>query len=790
LEKKAMRAIFDFRMMRIVLVTVICLFVFHSQVAGFAGGTGTPDDPYQIATAEQLVSIGSNANLLDKHFVLVNDIDLDPNLPGGQVFTRAVIAPDIDSAGGFQGTAFTGSFDGNCHKIKNLHIHAVTAGYLGLFGCIEKGGCIRNLGLEDVSISGLWNIGGLAGYSDATINNCYVTGSISGGYDCGYVGGLIGSQDWNGVIINCYTSGSVSIGGQGGSIGGLVGYNYDGIIVDCRTDVDVSCGNSSISLGGLVGQHMGTIMNCYSYGDVSGGDNSQNIGGLVGVFGDLWMDDIVIPLGKITNSCATGNVSAGSESSHLGGLVGNSRLTILANCYAAGSVTAGQGSSELHGLIGGGALMVANSFWDTETSGLVNSEGGTGLTTAQMQDIQTFLNAGWDFTGERENGMAELWSMPEGGRYPVPSIFSSDFQRRTLSGSGTPEDPYQIATAEDLGAINHYDLNACYKLVADIDLAGITWSLAPVLFLDGKFDGSGHTISNLTIRGGYDLALFGILGADASVTDLGVTDVNINGTIESGVNLASLAGWSMGEIARCYATGSVSGGNEARRVGGLVGGLYQGTIDDCYSMVTVSACVDSGGVGGFVGLSSGSITNSFAAGSVTGGNLSTSFGGLLGSNRGGIVTKSYSSGNVSCGERSRFVGGFVGLNVGTVENCYANSNVAAGDSSSRLGGLIGQSEVTSSMVNRCYATGSVSCQSNGDYLGGLVGYIWREQVTNSYFLAPSNGGGPDNDIGSPLMDIQMKRRSSFTGWDFNDIWMICEGVDYPRLQWQNIQCGQ
>ena len=72
-----------------IVVTFWSLWTCHA--ADFAGGTGEPNDPYQIATAEQLISIGSDPNLLDKHFVLINDIDLDPNLPGGQVFPRAVI---------------------------------------------------------------------------------------------------------------------------------------------------------------------------------------------------------------------------------------------------------------------------------------------------------------------------------------------------------------------------------------------------------------------------------------------------------------------------------------------------------------------------------------------------------------------------------------------------------------------------------------------------------------------------------------------------------------------------
>ncbi|MEN6337968.1 MAG: hypothetical protein ABFE01_27250, partial [Phycisphaerales bacterium] len=122
----------------------------------FAGGTGEPNDPYQITTAEQLVSIGSDPNLLRKHFVLVNDIDLDPNLPGGRLFTRAVIAP-IDGMAVFWGedptaddtvifwggAPFTGTLDGGGHSICNLIIVASGADYLGLFGYLDKQAVVR-----------------------------------------------------------------------------------------------------------------------------------------------------------------------------------------------------------------------------------------------------------------------------------------------------------------------------------------------------------------------------------------------------------------------------------------------------------------------------------------------------------------------------------------------------------------------------------------------------------------------------------------------------------------------
>ena len=114
----------------------------------YEGGTGEPNDPYQIATAEDLMLLGEAPEDYDKHFLLTADIDLDPNLPGGQVFDRAVIAPDTnDIEPDFQGTPFTGVFDGNGQTIS----HLTTQGqdYLGLFGQLESGANVKNLGAVD-----------------------------------------------------------------------------------------------------------------------------------------------------------------------------------------------------------------------------------------------------------------------------------------------------------------------------------------------------------------------------------------------------------------------------------------------------------------------------------------------------------------------------------------------------------------------------------------------------------------------------------------------------------------
>ncbi|MCP4456288.1 MAG: hypothetical protein GY809_32925, partial [Planctomycetes bacterium] len=113
-----------------------------NAVEPFTAGTGTPDDPYEIETGEQLLAIGQDRDLLSQCYILMSDLDLDPNLSKGWVFDQAVIAPG-DS---LFWDAFTGVFNGNSHTIRNLVILSESAERTGLFG--SNRGLIRNLRLE------------------------------------------------------------------------------------------------------------------------------------------------------------------------------------------------------------------------------------------------------------------------------------------------------------------------------------------------------------------------------------------------------------------------------------------------------------------------------------------------------------------------------------------------------------------------------------------------------------------------------------------------------------------
>ena len=128
-----------------------------------------------------------------------------------------------------------------------------------------------------------------------------------------------------------------------------------------------------------------TIADCYSTGPVSGDDI---VGGLVGF-------NYIRSLAPISYDHRE-----------------------IANCYSAGNVTGNERTGGLVGSKNGDRTGVVGSFWSVETSGQVNSEGGTGTTTVRMQTGSMFISSGWDFVGETINGTDDIWWINEGQDSP------------------------------------------------------------------------------------------------------------------------------------------------------------------------------------------------------------------------------------------------------------------------------------------------------------------------------------------------------------------------------------
>jgi len=353
----------------ILSLTAIITLAAGSAFGAYSGGTGEPNNPYQIADVNDLLALAAEANDYGKCFILTTDIDME-----GQVFAKAIIAANTRSDSFFEGPVFAGTFDGKGYRVTHFTINGGTGSHLGLFGYIGSSGSIKNLGLENCAVSGCYYVGDLAGSSDGSIRNCYSTGMASGSSDSYYIGGLVGSS--HGSMSNCSSTGTVS---GSSSVGGLTGVVNGSSVSNCYSTATVS---GSLEVGGLVGYNLqGTISNCYATGSVG----STGAGGLVG-----------FNVGRVICCYSTGAVSG---TTHTGGLVGY-------NLYSYGNVI--------------------GSFWDTQTSGRTTSDGGIGKTTAQMKTLSTFTSARWDFveTWGIGNGQTYPYLKPLTGFNPADLNYS------------------------------------------------------------------------------------------------------------------------------------------------------------------------------------------------------------------------------------------------------------------------------------------------------------------------------------------------------------------------------
>jgi hypothetical protein len=185
-------------------------------------------------------------------------------------------------------------------------------------------------------------------------------------------------------------------------VGLLVGHN-EGFVNNSYSSGSVT-GDSRV--GGLVGWNQANLSNSYSTCSVTG---DSRVGGLVG---DNWYYR-----GILSNSYSTGRVTGSTQ---VGGLVGVNFYGNVTRSYSTGSVT---GSTQVGGLVGWNTATVSNSFWDRVTSGIEESDGGMGKTTAEMQDITTFSSAAWDIIAiaHGETNPTYTWNIVDDDTYPLLS---------------------------------------------------------------------------------------------------------------------------------------------------------------------------------------------------------------------------------------------------------------------------------------------------------------------------------------------------------------------------------
>ena len=310
------------------------------------GYTDDGQGNYTVTSAEGLKNLAELVNeewKLDINITLTDDIDLT--------------GIDWTPIGIDYNHQYTGTFNGGGKTITGLTVTGSDQ-YAGLFGCIGSGGKVMNVTLENVQIESdneMSTVGGVAGWSYGTIENCSVSGSVSGSGSDGYTG-----------------SGA----------GGVVGYQDGGSITGCSSSATVK---GMERAGGVAGttNSGATLTACYATGSVSVENNTTSAayaGGVVGYNG----------FSTLTACYATGSVTgSGSGTIYTGGVTGTNDCGTLTACYHANGTVSGPdgttggvtGRNFKDSMFGGGIITAC--YWgdNGQTQGIGEDQVGTGETT-------------------------------------------------------------------------------------------------------------------------------------------------------------------------------------------------------------------------------------------------------------------------------------------------------------------------------------------------------------------------------------------------------------------------
>jgi hypothetical protein len=390
-----------------------------------------------------------------------------------------------------------------------------------------------------------------------------------------------------------------------------------------------------------------------------------------------------------------------------------------------------------------------------------------------------------------------------------------------VEGTGTIDDPFRITNVTELQAMND-NKSAYYVLANDIDASETAgWnsgngfvpigsSSSPFM---GYFDGQGYSIYNLFIKRALTdyIGLFGVVNnPDSEFKNLSILDSDFTGKKQVGILCGRLISCKL--IDNCVTSGIAKG---YIGLGGLIGALNYISpvlldldIKHCSSDVTLqgTAPSDYNYVGGLIGqiYLSGRmyIEECKATGDCfpynTAITVGVSGGGFIGmleiinSSTECKISRCFATGNVVgySGNYSQG-GGFIGTITPRnssfysplIEDCYATGNVTGMSTDIYISSFIGITHRTGGIVavRRCYATGNVTRSPSSNY-----GYFIPFRLPNSSYMYnyfdKETVGGEYDETATPKFTFEMKQKSTFETWDFNNVWWIDEGVDYPLLR--------
>ncbi len=637
---------------------------------------------YQIGTAQDLVDFAA----------LVND---------GTTGANAVLTTDIDLTGqtwtpiGNSTNKYAGTFDGQGYAITNFE-YTATSDNNGLFGYINNA-TVKNFSISGTLTSDGHTKNGVVGCAVGTSKVIGIHSSMTinvanfKAHTGGIVGGDNGATTDKIVVDGCEFSGTLTHSGEGDCQAGIMGYTGYSTIRNCIFSGTINGVNSKY--GGILGYSkqpsFGGVQNCLSIGKIVADPSCTTAAAIIANF----------------NGAATSNVKNNyyclQEGSTTSIAIGNK----ASSCEAPHAVTASQlASGEVCYLLNGDQSDIA--FYQTlgtdEVPTLDASRGtvylagrthcdGTAYTgvsgysnTANVQDDHDFVDGFCSYCDEHD---ASFTMTPNADGYY--EINSANLLR-------------QFAITVNGG---EYTANAV--LSADIDMTDKPWPNSigdwqSNHMYKGKFDGQGHSITNLTINTVRDYhGLFGVVGQDAEIKNF-----YIDGAITVNHNSIGIVSYTRDDnvlISNIHSNMNFSGAS-GKRVGGIVGNANQASN---VGTVTIDRCVYSGTM---------TLTGT--------------------GNKGGIVGYILNNGYVKT----------------TISNCIFDGTIT-NDGNAETGGIVGYAgaNLTKTVIKNCLSIGTVNATVSGQFFGVVKNA--KCSIVNSYYQGSAvNGTALDNSSATPTIN--------------------------------------
>ncbi|TDF90584.1 cadherin-like beta sandwich domain-containing protein [Paenibacillus piri] len=751
-------------------------------------GSGTAADPYIVMTVEHLDKI---RNKLGAYYKLGADIDLSGFDPTGDGKGWMPI-------GTSSSTKFTGSLDGNGYKISNLTVNRGDASgldYVGLFGYVD-GAVIKHVYLENVSIRGKKYVGALAGLTNGTLNlidRSYVTGVVTGTDSGAMTGGFVGDLQHS-VITNSYSFAEVKGGpGSSSTTGGLAGRSSSSAD-DGRITYSYAAGPVSIENGqgggGLIGSANSSSSAQtakHSYWDTETTVRTTSAKGGEGKttaqmkqketfagwdFNSVWEIQEGTDYPRLRNARLAAASNAELANLKLNGTTvagfapGTEQYTVnvlnnVSEAYVTATLAADPNSKmEISGTgrleTGSNTIKVTVTAQDSSTKTYtitVNRDATVKSSFKELSDLKVnqatlggFTPGKWYYSMNvpyetTELQVEALTAADSKAAATVSVIGGSRLTGNTVSNLQIADNTVKVTVKAEDGTTNIYLL---------VVTRG-SYVPKPEEKMDGEGTESNPYIVKTPTHLNFirnNLSVYYKLGADIDLTGYDYGDGK--GWLPIGNSSDKFSGSFDGN-------GYVIKGLTINRPDLDHVGLFSYSNSAVYKNVRLEG-VDIKGksyVGGLVSYmgGNGTILNSCVTGTATG--------------------SSYVGGLVGAGQRS------------PISNSCANVKVAGNQNVGGLTGYLDFSGSTAGKITNSYSVGEVTGSSSfGGLVGGYMAGSTAYSITNSYWDTNTSKQSV-SAFGTGKTTAEMKRKDTYAGWDFNNIWVIDEGKDYPRFRIKN-----